>query len=263
MTPAGSNSADAPELPNLPRRWQLHDLDVVDSTNAVARALGEEGAAEGQVVWAREQRSGRARRGRGWYSPPGNLYCSVLLRPGCTPSVAGQLSFLVAVAMADAVREIAPTIEGLCLKWPNDLIVRRSKLAGILLESAILADGAVDWVVAGTGVNIDSHPKDVDYPATDLAAEGYPGVLPGALLESYAAALDHWLARWRVRGFEPVRDAWKAQAAGIGETITVRLDRELVIGRFELLDEDGALHLVLGDGSRRRFTAGDVFFGES
>ena len=67
LTPAGSNSADAPDQPTLPPRWQLHDLDVVDSTNAVARALGEEGAAEGQVVWASEQRGGRARRGRGWH----------------------------------------------------------------------------------------------------------------------------------------------------------------------------------------------------
>lgn len=249
-------------MPELPKGWQLHDLDTVDSTNAVARALGEKGAAEGQVIWAQEQRDGRARRGRVWHSPPGNLYCSILLRPDCPPTVAGQISFVVALAMADAVSAVAPNIEELCLKWPNDLIVHRRKLAGILLESAVTPDGVVDWVVAGTGVNLDSHPREVDYPATDLAAEGYPGVRPSALLERYAAALDRWLARWRVRGFGPVRDAWEAMATGIGEMITIRLDREIVIGRFELLDEDGALHLVLGDGSRRRFTAGDVFFGE-
>ncbi len=246
----------------LPKGWQLHDLDTVESTNAVARALGEEGAAEGQVIWAREQLGGKARRGRVWQSPPGNLYCSVLLRPDCRPAAAGQISFVVAVAMAEAIDAVAPEIEGLCLKWPNDLIVHRRKIAGILLESAAKADGMVDWVVAGTGVNLDSHPEEVDYPATDLAAEGFPFVLPETLLEHYAAALDRWLARWRVRGFEPIRDAWKARATGIGETITVRLHREIVIGRFELLDEDGALHLVLGDGSRRRFTAGDVYFGE-
>lgn len=249
-------------MPELPKGWQLHDLDTVESTNAVARALGEEGAAEGQVIWAREQRGGRARRGRVWHSPPGNLYCSILLRPGCRPSAAGQISFVVAVAMADAIDAVAPSIEGLCLKWPNDLIVHRRKMAGILLESAATADGMVDWVVAGTGVNLDSHPEEVDYPATDLAAEGFAFVLPETLLEHYVAALDRWLARWRVRGFGPIREAWKTRATGIGEMITIRLEREIVIGRFELLDEDGALHLVLGDGSRRRFTAGEVFFGE-
>ena len=253
---------DGLELPALPKGWQLHDLDAVDSTNAVARKLGEEGAAEGQVVWAREQLQGRARRGRGWHSPPGNLYCSVLLRPDCKPAAAGQISFVAALAMGDAVLESAPSLEGLHLKWPNDLIVNRRKLAGLLLESAITADGAVDWVVVGTGVNLDSHPEEVDYPATDLAAEGHPGALPGALLESYTARLDHWLAVWRVRGFAPIREAWQDRAFGIGETITVRLDREIVIGRFELLDEDGALHIVLGDGSRRRITAGDLYFGE-
>jgi len=259
----GSSTGDARALPALPKGWQLHDLDAVDSTNAVARALGKEGAAEGQVVWAQEQHDGRARRGRAWQSPPGNLYCSILLRPACPPAVAGQISFVVALAMAEAVRAVAPDIQDLCLKWPNDLIVHRRKLAGILLESATLPDGMVDWVVAGTGVNLDSHPGEVDYPATDLAAEGYPGVQPAALLERYVTALDRWLARWRVRGFGPVREEWLAMATGIGETISVRLDREIVIGRFELLDEDGALHLVLGDGSRRRFATGDVYFGES
>ncbi len=249
------------DLPTLPKGWHLHDLDAVDSTNAVARKLGEEGAAEGQVIWAREQRQGRARRGRGWDSPPGNLYCSVLLRPDCRPAAAGQISFVTALALSDAVREVAPEIEGLHLKWPNDVVVQRRKIAGILLESAVSAEGDVDWVVIGTGVNLDSHPEDVDYPATNLAAEGHPFVLPVTLLEHYAARLDHWLAVWRVRGFGSIRDAWREQATGIGELITVRLDREIVIGRFEMLDEDGALHVVLGDGSRRRFTTGDVFFG--
>ena len=252
---------DGHQLPILPNGWHLHDLDAVDSTNAEARKLAEGGAAEFQVVWAREQRQGRARRGRGWDSPPGNLYCSVLLRPGCTPADAGQISFATALAMGDAVLAAAPGLDGLQLKWPTALIVRRRKLAGILLESAVTAEGAVDWVVVGAGVNLDSHPAEVDYPATDLATEGYSGVLPGALLERYAARLDHWLAVWRVRGFAPIREAWRKRAAGIGEMITVRLDREIVIGRFELLDEDGAMHVVLGDGSRRRFTAGDVFFG--
>ena len=251
----------AQELPVLPKGWQLHDLDSVDSTNAVARRFGENGAAGGQVVWAREQHQGRARRGRGWHSPPGNLYCSVLLRPDCKPSAAGQISFVAALAAADAILEVAPSIQELHLKWPNDVVVQRRKLVGLMLESAMTPEGAVDWVVVGTGVNLDSHPEEVDYPATDLAAEGHPGVLPGAMLESYAAALAHWLAVWKVHGFGQIRDAWRERATGIGETITVRLDREIIIGRFELLDEDGALHVVLGDGSRRRITAGDVYFG--
>ena len=211
----------------------------------MARKLGEEGAAEGQVVWAREQLQGRARRGRGWHSPPGNLYCSVLLRPDCKPAAAGQISFVAALAMGDAVLESAPSLKGLHLKWPNDLIVNRRKLAGLLLESAITADGAVDWVVVGTGVNLDSHPEEVDYPATDLAAEGHRGGLGsccrGRCLKATRPGSTIGLAVWRVRGFAPIREAWQDRAFGIGETITVRLDREIVIGRFELLDEDGAL----------------------
>ena len=248
--------------PALPKGWHLRSFDSVDSTNAVARKLAAEGTRAVQAVLAVEQRQGRARRGRGWSSPPGNFYCSILLRPDCRPAAAGQISFVAALALADGVIEAAPRLEGLRLKWPNDLVVHRRKIAGILLESSVSPDDAVEWVIIGTGVNLESHPRDTGFAATDLTAEGHPGVRPGELLESYAARLDHWLAVWQVRGFAAVRDAWQARAVGIGERISVRLDRELVLGRFEMLDEDGALHLVLGDGSHRRFTAGDVFFGE-
>lgn len=233
--------------------------ETVASTNDEAKSLAADGAADRTLVWAGRQTGGRGRRGREWASPPGNLYSSVLLRPDCPLAAGATLGFVVALALAEAIGRLAPGLDGLGLKWPNDVMIGRRKAAGILLEAAGRADGSADWVVLGCGVNLVSHPPDTDYPATNLAAAGVSGLGLADLLATYVEALEGWLARWRRHGFAPVRDAWLARAVGLGEPMTVRLEREAVPGAFLGLDDDGALRLGLAEGGERRITAGDLF----
>ncbi|NNG04413.1 MAG: biotin--[acetyl-CoA-carboxylase] ligase [Inquilinus sp.] len=261
MTPVEPRDALDPS-PAWPPGWTVIARQAVGSTNDEARTLAVGGAADRTIVWADEQTGGRGRRGRAWASPPGNLYCSAILRPDCALAAAAELGFVVALAVAEAVARIAPGLAGLGLKWPNDVLAGKRKLAGILLESSGRADGRTDWVVVGCGVNLASHPRGAEYPATDLANEGIVGVKAADLLCAYLEALGGWLARWRRDGFPPVRGAWLDRAVGLGEAMTVRLDRETVPGRFVGLDEHGALRLGLAEGGERRITAGDVFMGD-
>jgi BirA family biotin operon repressor/biotin-[acetyl-CoA-carboxylase] ligase len=144
------------------------------------------------------------------------------------------------------------------LKWPNDLLVAGRKAAGILLEAATTAGGGLDFVVLGIGVNLASHPAaDVRRPATDLARAGAP-IGAAELLEALADRLAVGLARWRADGFAPVRAAWLARAAGLGEPIDVRLGDALISGRFVDLDVDGAMIIETTAGRRHRLTAGDI-----
>ncbi len=242
-------------VPSLPDGFLLHRLGSVGSTNDEAKALGRAGAPGGILVWAREQTSGRGRRGRAWLSPPGNLYLSLLVRPECPPAQAAKLGFVAALALGDALRPLAPALR---YKWPNDLLLNGRKLAGILLESEMAADGAVDFVVIGIGVNLVSKPAVTEYPATSLADEGVVCIRQPVLLEAFARHFDGWQRRWRDEGFAPVRQAWLAHASGLGEMIRVRLEGSVLTGRFVDLDEDGALLLDMPQG-RRRVTAGEVF----
>jgi len=242
----------------LPEGYRLHHFRAVGSTNDEAKALARAGAPAGTLVWADEQTAGRGRRGRAWASPPGNLYLSLLLRPGGTPAEAAQLGFVVALGLGEALSALAGPALRLGYKWPNDLLADGGKLAGILLESETGAGGRIDFVVAGTGVNLISAPPDTEYPATSLAAEGVQGVTPQTLLEAFAGCFDAWQHRWQTDGFAPVRAAWLARASGLGSEIRVRLDRATLTGRFLDLDGDGALLLDAADG-RRRIAAGDVF----
>ncbi len=242
-------------VPSLPNGFLLHRFGSVGSTNDEAKALGRAGAPGGILVWAREQTSGRGRRGRAWLSPPGNLYLSLLVRPECPPAQAAQLGFVTALALGDALHPLAP---GLRYKWPNDLLLNGRKLAGILLESEMAANGAIEFVVIGVGVNLASTPAATEFPATSLFDEGVADITAPVLIEAFAQRFADWLRRWRAEGFAPVRAAWLARAGGIGEAILVRLERSVLSGRFIDLDEDGALVLEAADG-RRRITAGEVF----
>lgn len=257
-----AGAGHAPEMMAiLPAGWRLDVRGAVGSTNDEAKALAEAGAPHGTVVWAARQAAGRGRHTRGWESPEGNLYASTVLRPGGPAARAGQLAFVVALALAEGIAATAPALD-IRVKWPNDLLIRRRKVSGILLESAVAADGSLAWVVAGTGVNLTSHPDGAGFMATSLAAEGASQVAPAALLSAYAAALDQWLGRWQTEGFGPVRSAWLKRAVGLGEDIVVRLDRETLAGRFADLDPRGALVLECPGLPPRLITAGDVFFGD-
>jgi BirA family transcriptional regulator, biotin operon repressor / biotin---[acetyl-CoA-carboxylase] ligase len=245
----------------LPAGFVLCALDRVDSTNDEARRMAEAGAPPGLVVLAGQQTSGRGRHGRTWASPAGNLYASVLLRVEGPLAASAQLSFVAGLALADALLRHAPDGVEPQLKWPNDVLIGRAKVAGILLESAGKANGAAPAsVIVGTGVNIVSSPQGTPYPATSLTEQGFAAIAPGTLLGTYLGALDHWLRQWREAGFAGVRDAWCARSFGVGERIRLRLDREELLGRFVDVTPGGALLLDLDGGGRREIAAGDVFY---
>jgi len=245
-----------------PQGYTLIAQDVLPSTNDEATRLAASGAADGTVVWARCQSAGRGRRGRDWQSPEGNLYCSVLMRPAAPMARAAGLSFVAAVAAGDTVAGFLPAGARVEHKWPNDVLVGGAKVAGILLEASAGPGGAADWVVIGCGVNVAAHPKVAGQAVTTLAREAGRAVPVEDVLVALLESLRLWRGRWDTQGIGPVREAWLARARGLGRDITVRLPREELHGRFDGLDESGALLLRLPDATLRTISAGDVYFDE-
>jgi BirA family biotin operon repressor/biotin-[acetyl-CoA-carboxylase] ligase len=231
-------------------------FESLGSTNAEALARARAGERGPLWITARSQSAGRGRRGSTWVSAPGNLFATLLLTEPSPPQAAPQLSFVVALALHDALAECAPQLGPLLkLKWPNDLLLGHAKLAGILIEGE--SDPAFA-VAIGIGVNCAAHPNDTPYLATDLATSGAL-VSPTQLLDVLSRAMNKRLEQWqRGQGFASVRADWLKRAAGLGQDIRVRLPERELSGRFQGLDDEGRLLLQAANGVTT-VTAGEVF----
>jgi BirA family biotin operon repressor/biotin-[acetyl-CoA-carboxylase] ligase len=244
--------------PDLPPGFGRLRLDTVASTNDVARDLAEAGREAGLVVTAQQQTNGRGRRGRGWASPPGNLYASLILRPGRPMVEVASLSLVTALALAEAIEALSGGRLRPRVKWPNDVLVDDAKLAGILLEGCADAAGGCRWLVVGTGVNVAWSPGiAAGYPTTDLAAHGL-AVHPDRVLAGLLAVLATALPRWEASGFAPFRTAWLDRAAGLGRPIRLAVGEDAVEGVFLDLDARGAVRVRHASGAVASYAAGEL-----
>jgi BirA family biotin operon repressor/biotin-[acetyl-CoA-carboxylase] ligase len=229
------------------------------STNAEALARASQGVLGPLWIVAELQTAGRGRRGRAWVSEPGNLYASLLLTDIAPAAATPEICFVAALALHDAVLDccagLAPA--RLTLKWPNDLLLDGGKLAGILVEGSMAANGIVS--VVGFGMNCRTHPQDTALKAIDLGAAGL-AVEPAALLAALDGTMTRRLTEWdRGRNFGSIRAAWLMRATGLGGAIEVKLSDRTIGGTFEAIDASGCLVLLRSDGVRETIRAGDVF----
>jgi BirA family biotin operon repressor/biotin-[acetyl-CoA-carboxylase] ligase len=231
-------------------QFDIRKIDTTPSTNDEAKQAAAQGAAEGLVIQALSQSAGRGRQGRQWQSPAGNLYCSVLLRPRTEQRHYGLCSFIAALAIRDAVHAFLPKA-AVELKWPNDVLVNGKKISGILLEAG---DG---WLVVGMGINVEHMPGNPLYPVTSLAGEQSEASVD-QILAKLLVALGFWYETLENQGFAPIRAAWLIHARK--GAMRVRLPAEETSGEFVDLDDQGNLHLLLSNGTKRLFNTGDVFF---
>jgi BirA family biotin operon repressor/biotin-[acetyl-CoA-carboxylase] ligase len=232
---------------------------VLDSTSDEAQRRAAAGEPGPLWIAARRQTAARGRRGRAWAAPEGNLSVTCLMRPQGSPAEAALHSFAACLAVAELFDALAPGAT-VALKWPNDALLNGRKAAGVLLESAG-AGARVDWLTVGVGVNLAHHPEPEPgaWPPTSVAAEIGAAPDPETALTLLAARFARWAGRLSAEGFAPLRAAWLARAARLGEKVAARLPRETVEGVFADLDESGALVLAQGGGFRR-IQAAEVFF---
>lgn len=235
----------------LPLGWRLRVEAELASTSDLLLRLAAAGEPEGLAVMARRQTAGRGRDGRAWSSPEGNLYISLLLRPGTPAREIGRWPLLSAVAMAEAVEPDLPDAALLRVKWPNDLLLGGAKLAGVLCESSSGPDGRLDWVVLGCGINLAVAPAVLGRATASLASYGPPDP------EQVAARLIGAVEAWRRRPLPDLLAAWMRRGPAPGERLTLRAGTGETAGTYAGLAEDGGLLLDTGAGPRR-FGSGEV-----
>jgi BirA family biotin operon repressor/biotin-[acetyl-CoA-carboxylase] ligase len=234
------------------KNFVIHEFESLKSTNSHAFELANlKKITDGEIILAKSQTGGRGRQNRSWSSPAGNLYFSLFLQPKISAQKIPQISFVAIVALKLAIEKLAPLDEplrqaqgllgDLKLKWPNDLLIDRKKVAGILLESKISGKNS-EFVILGIGVNIDSNPDNVIFPATNLKNFGIK-ISPQELLKNFIDEFEKIYKSWLDFGFENIRKLWLKNAYHFQKEITITLDNKQIKGIFENFDEEGNLIL--------------------
>ncbi len=233
--------------------WRLAIHDELASTQDVVLAAAQRGEPEGLAVLARRQVAGRGTQGRPWTSPAGNLYLSMLLRPAGPARDLPQYGLLAGVALAEAAADILPPDTPVALKWPNDLLLKGAKCAGILSQGSMATDGGIEWVAFGIGVNLAVAPQVPDRPTASFAEAGIAPPDPVAFAQHLLASV----ARWRARGLAAMRQGWLARGPELEAPMRLRQGERFREGRFGGLDDEGRL-LFITQAGVETVTAGEM-----
>lgn len=232
----------------------IETLAEIPSTNGalLARLGGGEAVPEGYWLVADRQSAGRGRAGRTWSDGFGNFMGSTVVHLRPAGPMPQTLALVAGLAVHQAVMECAPSLAGLMLKWPNDLLVGDAKLAGILLERQR------DSVVVGIGVNLAQSPDVAGRATTSLSVLGC-AVSRDCFASVLSARFADALARWHLGEWPLLRAQWLSRAMPLGTLVSVKdRDQGEIIGAFGGIDDDGVALLRLADGAVRAIHAGDI-----
>jgi BirA family biotin operon repressor/biotin-[acetyl-CoA-carboxylase] ligase len=236
----------------------IHWEYEVASTNIVAAQLADKDAPEGTLVVSECQKYGRGRMGRSWVSQAEKgIYMSVILRPNFVPMKAPCITFMSAVAVAEAL-EHSLGIKA-AIKWPNDVMIQGKKVAGILTELKAEMQ-AIHYVIVGIGINVNNSrfPKAFHDKVTSLSVQVKQEVSRVKVMQALLHSLERWYLNTVEHDVERTFERWRELSCTLGNQVEVNLGDEVLAGTATRLDSDGSLYLQLDSGEERQILAGDV-----
>ena len=253
----------------LQTRWAGHPVryySVTDSTNQVAKRLGDEGDPEGTLVIADEQTAGKGRSGRRWATPPGtNIAMTLLLRPKLQADRISMVTLVMGMAVAQAVRKLYG-LEA-TVKWPNDVVIGTKKLSGTLTEMSAELDGSslsrtkVHYIVIGTGINVNmlDFLEEIRETATSLRLELGRTADRAQLIAEIMKCFEEDYAVFLESGdMSGLREEFEELMVNTGRQVTVLEPGHEYTGTALGINDRGELRVRTGDGSVREVYAGEV-----
>lgn len=243
-----------------PWRGKIHCYKSITSTNDVLKQMAQQGAPEGTVLVADSQSDGRGRLGRTFVSPANmGIYMSVLLRPACEPAQIMHLTCAAANAACSAIETALGFRPG--VKWINDIVWQKKKLAGILAELGFHPDGTVAYCVLGIGINCNQQPED--FPAQIRQVAGSltmvtempinRGLVAAKMIDSFAE-----MNAFLLEGKEKIMAQYRKDCITIGQDISLIQGDAVRHGKALDVDNDGALIVEYPDRSLETVSSGEV-----
>lgn len=231
-------------------------FDSAMSTMDIAMQLGLKGLPEGTIVIAETQTRGRGRLGRGWFSPKyKGIYLSLILRPKILPTKSTILTFLAAVSILEAIKEI--TAVEAQIKWPNDILLYNKKLGGILTESNAEMD-KVNFIVIGIGLNVNNEKKALINGATSLKEKTKSNTNRIILLQEILRRIEANYLLFQKKGATAIVEKWRQYNVTLGKRVKIYCQDTLLEGQAQDIDVDGGLILRKDSGVMEKVMAGDI-----
>ena len=233
--------------------------DETDSTNIQAKLAGENGSEHGTLVVADRQVAGKGRRGRSWESPKGVcVYMTLLLRPSIAPVKAPMLTLVMALSVAEAVRELTGLKAG--IKWPNDIVLNKKKICGILTEMSTEID-YINYVVTGVGINTnqETFSEEIRKWATSLLIEGGRHIsrseLVAAVMERYEENYERFMETKDLSGLQ---EKYNGMLVNCGREVRVLEPKGEYSAFASGINEVGELVVTTPEGEEKHIFAGEV-----
>lgn len=251
----------------LQTRWAgrtLYFFESTGSTNPDAKRFAEEGAPHGTIVVADRQTAGRGRRGRTWSSPSGkSIYFTIVVRPAFAPDKASMITLVMALSVAQAIEEVTGLPAQ--IKWPNDIVVHKKKVCGILTEMSMTPEmDEIQFVVAGVGVNtnhngLEEFPEEIRETAASLKMESGEHIDRAGLLERILARFEeNYDCFERIQDLSALREAYQAHLINMDTQVLVLDPAGEYAGISRGISETGELIVERENGDRVLVYAGEV-----
>lgn len=238
---------------------KIYSYQSIGSTNTVAQELAKAGLPEGTLVVADKQTKGRGRLGRTWHSPSGvGLYFTLILRPNLSPDKIAGFSLVAGLAIVRAINDVSG-IEART-KWPNDVLYKSKKLAGVLVELAAELD-KINFMVVGCGINVNHRKKDfplsLQRKSTSLRLINKESISRVALLQNVLTQFESLYDNFCKHGFKYLRNELLEYSALINKRVSLSVGRTRITGKVMGFDDVGRL-LIKNKKGLMSYSAGEV-----
>ena len=207
------------------------------------------------IIVAKEQTCGRGRFGKTWQTLAGNLSCNIVFAFGPCSKARFQVSFVMAVAIFEVIKNLIGTKGIVLIKWPNDILVNGAKIAGMLIDSL------PHTLSVGLGINVDRSPILPSYPTTYIRSIA-PSVTDDQVLYCVVEKVKFWMEVFQREGIMPtIIPLWKSRLKGIGERVIIRTPIDQFCGVLWDVSDAGSISLRMDNGCVKSFSSGEIIFG--
>ena len=239
------------------KKYNLIKLKTVKSTNLeIKKMISSNIKINNLCLSADNQTSGYGRRNTKWFSYKGNIHLSILLKPKCRINEVNQLSFMTSISLGDTLKKIKKNIN-IKYKWPNDILLNKKKIAGVLIETSSHINKKIKWVIIGIGLNIKKSPNlnKKEFKITSLNKEKIY-IEKDNFIDSFLQNFFTNYEFWKKKGFNFIKKNWLSNIYKINNKIIVKYQNNYIKGKVVNLLINGGIKLKTNKGTK------EIFYGD-